>query len=54
LALCKCNSKTQFSDFENELKENKTPNLYSAIQKQEAIIKDKNSTKADKEIAVIF
>ena len=30
------------------------PNLYSAIQKQEAIIKDKNATKEDKEIAVIF
>lgn len=46
--------KLNFQNFENELKENKTPNLYSAIQKQEAIIKDKNATKADKEIAVIF
>jgi hypothetical protein len=46
--------KLNFQNFENELKEMKTPNLYSAIQKQEAIIKDKNATKEDKEIAVIF
>jgi hypothetical protein len=54
LALCKCNTQTWFSDFENELKQMTVPNLYSAIQKQEAIVKDKNSSKADKEVAVIF
>lgn len=46
--------KLGFSDFEKELKQMTVPNLYSAIQKQEAIIKDKNSTIADKEVAVIF
>lgn len=46
--------KVDFINFENELKENKTPNLYSAILKQEAVLRDKNSSKADKKFAVVF
>ncbi len=46
--------KLGFSDFENELKKKTVPNLYSAIQKQESIVKDKNTSKDDKEVAVIF
>lgn len=46
--------KLSFPDFEKELKQMTVSNLYSAIQKQETIIKDKNSSKADKEVAVIF
>lgn len=46
--------KLDFKNFEKELKENKTPNLYSSIQKQEEVIKNKNSSKADKEFAIVF
>lgn len=46
--------KLNFQDFNKELKENKTPNLYDAILKQEAVIKDKKASKADKELAVVF
>ena len=46
--------KQNFQDFQKELKENKTPNLYSAIIQQREILEDKNSTKEAKKQAVVF
>lgn len=42
------------NDFIKELKENKTPNLYSAILQQKDIVQNKNATIEEKKQAVIF
>lgn len=46
--------KQNFQDFEKELKENKTPNLYSAILQQKAILQNKTSTQEEKKQAIVF